>query len=272
MHSFITDHTFDLNRINEYHLSIQVSLDGFSFLITDSGGNKLMALKKIPATIGSEKFLPRRFADWIASETIFEKRFGSVNILYYTPKFSLIPSPWFEKKKQNTLSDLLFGHGNNAQIIHNSIEPAGAELIFSLPEALKAQFDQQFENHTLLHPATVLLQKNHPLFAPDKSGLTLFFAPDSFLLFLYKNGSLALANSYHFKHPNDVVYYILTALRHSGMAPKKCKLLLSGEIYPKEETEVLLKNYFNQIGFLIPEIQSDPEIFKDPLHPYIVLF
>ncbi len=272
MHSFITDHAFDLNRINEYHLSIQVSLDGFSFLITHSGGNKLLGLKKVPATIGSEKFLPRRFADWLASETIFEKRFGSVNIIYYTQNFSLVPSSWFEKEKQNNLSDLLFGSRDNAQVIHNSVEPAGAELIFSLPEALKAQFDQQFENHTLLHPATVLLQKNHPLFAPDKSGLSLFFAPDSFLLFLYKNGSLFLANSYYIKHANDVVYYILTALRHAGMTPKKCKLLLSGEIHHKDETEVLLKNYFNQIGFLIPDIHHDPEVFKDPLHPYIVLF
>ena len=48
MHDLVTEESFDLEKTYEYILSIQVSLDGFSFSILDITRKKYLALKSYP--------------------------------------------------------------------------------------------------------------------------------------------------------------------------------------------------------------------------------
>jgi hypothetical protein len=90
MNALTTDPAFDINRTEEYKLSIQVSLDGFSFSVVHVHENRLLAFGQFPITVSSESFLGRRFTEWLNEVECCKK-----NI----PKFSFITFqknlPWF---------------------------------------------------------------------------------------------------------------------------------------------------------------------------------
>src|SRR6056297_1767752 len=121
MHELIKDPGFDLNRTNDYTLSIQVSLDGFSFCVVRKADDRLMAIKNTPVTISEEKFLTRRFSEWIKSEEIPNKTFESVRIIFHTERFTLVPREIFDREKQYALFNLLFLKREEMQILNNTI-------------------------------------------------------------------------------------------------------------------------------------------------------
>ncbi len=272
MHEFITDQSFDLNRTREYMLSIQVSLDGFSFSVIHPDQNQLMALKNTPVTISEEKFLPRRLTEWFHQEELFNHPFSNIKISYNSPAFTLIPSPLAQERNSDKIINLLFGQDTQSRVMENAIEQLKAKLLFSIPYHLLNLFDEKWDDYTLFHPAAILSEITSNIFLSNPAGILLHFDTQSFLLFLYQNQNLILLNRFTFNHVNDIVYYLMTAMKQSGITTKNCKLLLSGNIREEEEVENRLKNYFNQIGFLIPDLKSDSEKFYFPMHRFISLF
>ena len=272
MHELITDQSFDLNRTREYILSIQVSLDGFSFSVIHPHENRLMALKNTPVTISEEKFLPRRLTEWMNQEELFNHPFSGIKICYNSPKVTLMPSSFSPEKNNDEIFNLLFGQDTQSRVMQKSIEPLNADLLFSIPYHLLNLFDEKWDDYTLFHPAAVLAEIACNIFSSSPAGILLHFDTQSFLLFLFQNQSLILFNRFNFSHVNDIIYYLMTAMKQNEIKTRNCKLLLSGNIREEEEVENLLKNYFNQIGFLIPDLKSDNEKFHFPIHRFISLF
>ena len=62
-----TDELFDIKQASNYHLSIQIGLDGFSFCMLDTLRNRYVAFQHIPLVVGKLQFLPRKI------ETIFDQ-------------------------------------------------------------------------------------------------------------------------------------------------------------------------------------------------------
>jgi hypothetical protein len=58
MFDFVID-SFDLEKTNEYILSIQINLDGFSFSIYSPVENKFVGSKVVPLKISNEFILNR---------------------------------------------------------------------------------------------------------------------------------------------------------------------------------------------------------------------
>jgi len=271
MHELITDKSFELKNTNEYKLSIQVSLDGFSFFVTHKTERQLLALKNTPATISSEKFLARRFAEWASSEEILSKPFSSVIICFITPKFTLVPNELYDKNKESSIVNLLFNAQVNSQIIDNTVDGLNTNFLFSIPVELKNEFDKFFKKYALIHAGTVLTQQAQQIISNEETDLTLFFSPDRFFLFIQKENNLLLANSFAYNHPNDVLYFVLSAIKQNNIKPQQCKLLISGQIEKEGEYITLLKNYFAQSYFLLPDLKTTPEKLNEPLHQFISL-
>lgn len=271
MHELITDQSFEINNTNEYKLSIQLSLDGFSFLVTHKTERRLLALKNTRAIISSEKFLARRFAEWANSEEILSKPFAAVSVCFTTPKFTLVPHPFFVEEEKNAILNFLFDEQVPGEMMANNLDRHNSKLLFSIPADLKTVLDKFFGQYSLYHAGTVLSHQTHQIIDNNETGATLFFGPGSFLLFLQHKENLVLANSFAFNHPNDVIYYVATALKQNNLQPQQCKVLVSGRIEKENECIELLKKYIGPTYFLLPDLKSTPESLNEPLHKFIAL-
>jgi hypothetical protein len=263
---------YDFNQTENYRLSIHVSLDGFSFSVVDPVRNKLIALENFSATISSKGFLGRRFNEWAEIGEFLKKTYSETRIIYSTENFTLVPSEFYVYEKQDKIAGLLFENQHNEILKDNYLPAEGCNLIFSLPESLNHIFNQFFPDYRLLHPLSVLSNEWHKLENKSETSMVICFGKKKFSLLLYKDCKLLANNSFSFLHPNDVLFYLLSILKQQNIPSKRTSLYLSGEIFPEKELHAILVNYFSNTIFLYPEINFNPEIFKGPLHRYIILY
>jgi hypothetical protein len=264
---------YNFNQTEDYKLSIQISLDGFYFSVVNTSKNQLIALNDFSAIISSKEFLGRRFSEWVKDRELMQKTYAETLIVYCTENFTLVPSEFYDFEKQDTIAGLLFEKEQKNNILKDNYLPdVGCNLVYSVPESLYQVFNQFFPGHRLLHPLTVLSNKWHKLKKNSETSMVIFFGKRNFSLLLYKDGKFIANNSFSFFHPNDVLFYLLSILKQQNMHSKSTTLYLAGEIFPEKELHAMLKKYFSKTIFLTPEINSNPHIFREPLHRYIVLF
>jgi len=272
MTGLIADPGFEHNLTENYKLSIQVSLDGFYFSIIHPGTKQLLALDYLPATLSSGKFIGRRLAEWIDSNEILHKNFAETFIYYHTSKFTFIPSEFYIYEKQEKVADLILGK-QNGTIYHDNYFPAAeGNLVFAVPSALKDVLSEYLPDAKLQHPLCAMDQELYKISGRHGNNLLLYFHGKSFYLLLYSAQKLLAMNSFSWINSSDVLFYALTLLKQLKLNPASTALFLAGEVNQNGERHIELKKYFSRTVFISPEVKFNIEIFKEPLHRFIVLF
>ncbi len=266
-----TDPDFDIYRTKEYKLSIQVSLDGFSFSVIQQSENKLLATCYSPATVSSVNFLGRRVGEWIDSQEILKNNFSETKLLYSSDKFTLVPGVFYDYEKQNNLASFVFGKVPGFESLDNYLEEETANLVFSIPVSLTEVFQNKFPGSAIYHPVSVINRKINKLGKHLDQNIAIHFYKNCFHLLLYADGKLQIANHYRFAHPNDVVYYIVSVLKSKQLNIKNTTLLFSGEIIKESELIIILQNFFDNIEFLTPSLKLNSKIFGAQSHQFFPL-
>src|SRR6056297_3325406 len=96
--SFV-DETIDLNRGHSYRLSIQFTLNGFSFSILDLVRGKHIALKhtSLEQQITYDQ-MGEKIQEILSSDPCLQVNYKKVTALVVSPKSVLIPSSYFKQK------------------------------------------------------------------------------------------------------------------------------------------------------------------------------
>ncbi len=245
MHDLVTNETFDLEKTYEYRLSIQVSLDGFSFFIELPGENKLLAFKNSPLKISSGTLLVRHFKEWITRENILQKPFKKIRIIVYGEKFTLVPEKIFQNTLKSEIPRFLFDKNADLEIAENIIGKLESRLIFVLPTGINSVFREQIGECEIVHPVKIILN-NLPKTKKEYGLILLFDAKFSYIL-CFNTKKILLTNSFKPAHVNDVVYYVLTTLKQLEILYSETELFLVGSHKKYPEIKDALKSYFSEI-------------------------
>jgi len=248
MHEFFED-SFDLNKSKEYILSIQVSLDGFSFSVVRDSDQRLLCFKKSELTISSISLLARRFKEWIESEDILQNSFQKIRIIVFSDKFTLIPAKFYDNEHNNQITNTLFENSSKLNMAENRIEKIDASLLFNITEELEITIQEKFNECEIIHPLSFIVEH----FSEDTDGksLVLFFNDKNLYFVLFENGNLLMANNFRINHSNDVIYFVLTALKQLGIATKEIKLFYAGKSPYLSGAQTNLKETFLSAGEII---------------------
>ncbi|PBO85968.1 MAG: hypothetical protein COA77_00015 [Thaumarchaeota archaeon] len=84
---------------NDSHLSIQLSLDGFSFCVINQNTNEVSGINHTTfASSSSPQKLLENVMQLFQSEKQLQKRYNSVNITHVNDLSTLVPKPLFNKE------------------------------------------------------------------------------------------------------------------------------------------------------------------------------
>jgi hypothetical protein len=89
---------------------------------------------------------------------------------------------------------------------------------------------------------------------------------------LFSQNELKLINNFSFKHPNDVVYFVLTVLRQFSISAKEITVQFAGNIKAHAGLEDLLQKHFSQSSPINAAIAAPPFIDKALITKNISLF
>ena len=269
MHEFV-DETFQPETTGEKILSIQASLNGFSFSIVCPNQKKLLYFKDIKLKISNSNLLARHFESLFAEETILQNNFEKIFLVYHSRNFTLVPEQLFENQIDKDLTPLLFEQNEQASWINNKIAQLEGKLLFAIPESFQQAINKRLPSAQIIHPLHRIIEQTG--ISDANKRMLLLFDNDHFSLALFNQNELKLINNFSFKHPNDVVFFIITVLRQFNISAKDITVQYAGNTQAHTGLEDVLQKHFTQSAPINAGIAIPPFIDKALITKNISLF
>ena len=147
----IVDDTFDLRFASDYHLSIQVGLDGFSFCILDIRRKKYIALRHIPLIVGKPQFLTRKLEAIFEQEDKLNATYRSVSVDFSTNEATLIPKKYSPDENFKTIAALSFETGRNEEVRMDNLSGCNDMIVYSHPKELTTLLNRKYTDFLFRH-------------------------------------------------------------------------------------------------------------------------
>ena len=269
MLDLIKDESFEIQKTKDYILSIQVSLDGFSFLIVHPDEKRIVAYKSTSVLISSANLLARRLKEWLEEEELLKNQFKSVRSFIVSESFTLIPEEYSGREWQRNLTSTLFDKKIHNHFTENKINQLDANLIFPVSQDILSVLHHFFsKNIEIIHPVTNLL---NVIFESEKENQAVVLPTKKYFYLIIKyNNKLLIANSFPTMHQNDLVYNVLNTFKQLDVARSETDLYIAGSIEQNTEIINLLMPFFINISNLKTEgLISNPEIIYNSLPLYL---
>lgn len=261
MHDLVTDKSFDIEKTYTYILSIQVSLNGFSFSILSTEEDKVLAFKTTQLKISNFLLISRRFDDWIESEKMLQKPYKKVRIIVFSEHFTLVPENYFNKELKLEIPQHLFTENCDLEVAENAISILKTRVLFTLPDELNDVIQKKIGECEIVHPTKILLN-NLPK-TEKENGLVLLFGVHDFYFVLFNKKKILLANNFKIASKNDALYYILSTLKQLSVLTSQTEIYLTDSQYNSSEYNDSLLPYFKGIENLkLTTFLSNPENFN----------
>ena len=264
-YSFIRE-KFDINSISKSILSIQVSLDGFSFVITTAEHQQYPDYIYINRIENNDS---EKLTMALSSFRGFDlKEFYAIRIIVHEAVFALVPDTFFDPKDINAYLNLNHPSIVNRKILSNRITLANAVCIFSMDQKLydllKKKYPEAEFCHTSLPFCTMALNKSN-----DACFIQCY--EKSLELSIIKAQKLVLYNIFDLHDGNDIVYYVLNAYKSINLDPLIHPLFIAGILAKDAEAISIAEKYIKNIHFYTNDSVIVPGSgeFHYPLHYFL---
>lgn len=239
------DETFDIHNGQQYILSIQCALDGFSFSVYDLIMKKFVVFVNHQTSAATPFELRNYLETFVEEEPILQQTYKQVKISYLTRETTLIPEALFLPEETVQIFQMTFAPNRSDELLVEHIAKKWV-IISAIPRMLKEWFTQKFGSCTFYAPFT-------PLFY---YGAQQKYTNDHVLIFLHGHSLFVLSfiktepvlmNTYYVKDDADCLFYLLNVLKQQSET--KPNLVLMGNIKPGSSLENQLKSHFGKVQF-----------------------
>jgi len=249
----IANNNIDLKNLENYHISIQLSLDGFSFCVYNRHSKEIQHFASYEF-LKEYEISPYKHLELVEQlfllEPVLKYKYSSVSVTHFNNLVSPVPKPLFnEEKLSNYLkysikvleNDFVtFDELNNCDIVNVYIPFVNINNFL---------FDT-YGSFTYKHSSSVLIEcllnefKHHsePIYFVNVTNNT-------FETLILKNKKVELYNIFSFKAKEDFIYYILFIAEQLNLNPEEIKLILLGDIEKESELYKIVYQYIRNVSF-----------------------
>lgn len=241
----------NINQQNSFRLSVQLTLSGLSFLVTNTVTKEIdfFSEKTFEQTVSPGELL-LELKSVLNDNPIFNIKFSEVNIIYHTRLYTLTPTSLFDESKSSDYLKFNSKILENDFIAHDTLQNHDITVIYIPFININNFLFEKFGDFNYYHSTTLLLEqvlKSEKVFKLPKIYLNIF--SNTFDLAAVKNGKLLMCNSFEFNSPEDFVYFILFCLEQLKMNPDTIDLFVSGTIEKDDPNYSMLFKYVRNVSF-----------------------
>ena len=267
------DETFDLNYTSEYHLSIQLGLDGFSFCVLDTIQKKYVALQHHSLIASKSQFLAQKVKAIFDSEEKLNQHYKSVLVDFSTQKATLVPDAFFDSRHALQLLSTNFDTERNEQACTCRLDGFDQVLVFAYPQDLNDFFQARFTDYQLRHKSCSLIQTALEQSHTDRKTLIIHFEKKFFRIIVLNRDRIDLYNSFYYKTEADFLFHTLNICKQLDIDAENDEILIGGFTGSDSSFVRQLRKYFLQIRFLKPTqaLYYSYTLSKTPEHYFATL-
>ncbi|MEI7830774.1 MAG: DUF3822 family protein [Prolixibacteraceae bacterium] len=248
------DKSFDPEQTNLYHLSIQISLDGFSFAILDIPKGKYTVLKSTNFFLKRPRLLLSKVQEVMDEDEHLKLKYKTIEIIYSSENFTLVPQAFF----QQGAAEKFFGFNHEIErgnVVDKTLLPkAEALCIYNIPENLKEFLVLKYPKAIIRHNLFPLIErylKENKNF-PDRKQVHINFFRSYFELSVVSGTKLQLCNQFHYTTESDVTYYVLYVFEQLKLPVDTTELIFHGCLPPTSSIYQTFKKYIRKTSFAKP--------------------
>jgi hypothetical protein len=244
------DETFDPNRTESYELSIQLSLNGFSFCINDTTRNCIIVLCSSPfeTTVEPTDDWSKLLTSIISKYEWLAKSFKRVVFCYDSPNFSIVPTVFFDENSALKLLSISNEVDELDEVRYNTKAFAQAVSIFSLPSLLATSWIKLHKNTRFVATCDSALQ-HHFLALRDEvsSNITLSFTSKFCTIIISSRKKLIHSGTIDSLAIEDIVYHMLNICKQHGLNPNDIRVNTIGYHNQTDSLQLLIDRYFKGV-------------------------
>lgn len=256
--------------VTKAELLFMISLDAVSFIILD-GENNCIALHSyhLPSETTYET-TAAQLKQIVSSQDLLKEDFENITIIYAYPTAIIAPGNLVTENSKKQMLDLVFGDQHDALIKTDVDTISNRHTIYTVPKQTESVITYLFSSHTSKHLYSLL---------PGIPGLTgnelyCIFFNNNFTAMLLKAGRLQAIQTYQYKSPEDVAYYLLHVCESFDVEVNDTTVHLNGMISESSSLYNEINKYFLNLQFEpLPAGISYPETMSEyPAHYFSHLF
>jgi hypothetical protein len=245
-------------------LSIQFSLDGFSFCISDIHDTMLyFSDYQFDKTQTTPKDLLLKIQEIFKKDTYLQQDFVTVLVVHQNNLSTLVPNEYFDENTLEKYLNLNVKTFATDFIAFDDITELQAKNVFIPYVNINNYLFQNFGEFEYKHHLSVLVEKLIKKSTFTDKRMFVNVHSSSFDILVLKGKKIVLANSFSFHTKEDFIYYILFTAEQLGLDTDTFQLSFLGSIEKASEIYKIAYQYIRNINFL----ESENLIFKELSHP-----
>lgn len=245
----LVDETFDLNFTQEYRLSIQLSLDGFSFSILDTIQNKVIYLFHQELFEAEPDFLLKRLKAIYEESDLLQLPFKKTRIIIVAPnRTTLVPDEIFQAESASDYLNKTMIPLEHRVAKIAFLPAAKYWAVYEIPQLISRFLEEK-------HPDAEFLSNLNfsiPASSGSKTIMKVTVLKKHLMVSAIDEMGLNFHNSFLYDGENDMLFYILGSVKATATEPGI--VLLDGIVNKHTTIYHRLKQYFAQV-----ELVSNPK-------------
>lgn len=206
----------------------------------------------------------------IEEQPVLQQRFNKVHVIYGYAPFVLIPNQFMNGTDNNAMLELVYGENGERVVRTDFLYRHAIHIAYAVPGVINHVVTRYFP----------LAQFTHLFFLlPDiiknpVNDLYCIFSTGLLKVLLVKEGKLQVMQTFCYKTPEDVAYYLLSTCKSFDVNEKEVNVTLAGMIDESSPLYAELYKYFLLLNFeqLPVQFQYPDEIKEYPQHYFSHLF
>jgi hypothetical protein len=250
-----------LKKTKNIELSIQFSLDGFSFCVLDSKTQKdiYFTQYQFEETLNSLEDLLKRIETIFKNDANLQIEYAAVSVIHQSNLSTIVPSKYFDKKSLANYLNFNIKTLKTDFITFDNINTIDAKNVYVPYVNINNYLFQNFGEFEYQHHSSILLEKLLKIESSTEKKMYVNVSKSSFDIVVLENRKLIFSNSFSYTTKEDFIYYILFTAEQIQLNTEEFKLYFMGEIEIESEIYKIAYTYIKNISFL----KSENSIFKD---------
>lgn len=238
-------------------LSIQLSLDGFSFCISDVKQTDIAVFTEysFDVSIPTPELLLGRIQQIFNQDEDLHHDFKEVLVVHQNNLSTLVPDTFFDETKLNSYLNYTVKTLTNDYITYDNLKLIQAKNVYIPYVNVNNYLFQNFGEFEFNHHSTILIDKLLTYSQNQTEKIFFINVHNKTIDIVVTNGKqLVFYNSFEVTTKEDFIYYILFVAEQLQMNPNEFQLLFLGNINANTTYYDIAYEYVRNINFIEPSI------------------
>lgn len=243
------DNKDNLSKTNPKRLSVQISLNGLSFLILDENNVPILFEENKLSHSTTPKEILIELQSFFAKNKTWDLPYSEVSLVYATNLYSLVPSVLFDETKASEYLKFNSKILANDYVTYDTVEEKGIKVVYVPFVNINNWFFEKYGSFSYYHAITVFLNTVLNRKTSSLPQIYVHFNQNSFDCVVLSKGDLQLCNSYPFHTPEDFIYYLLFAMEQLKLDPETVPVYVCGAIEEGDSYYTMAYTYIRHLEF-----------------------